>query len=174
MSSSRPVSSCRMWAPRWQLNIWFTVSGSLQSRQPGSSMAPNLARSALDSEEWPVRSWFHVTSSHLLRNFYGRFFMVVAQFWRYLLYFSLRSFLMTALAVLSVSGRISWARWVASPAATSAHSLPSSPQIAGTQTKVQRPIFSTAFHMMMPQLVSWASGPVASLLSEERESVIRL
>ena len=80
MSSSRPVSSCRMWAHRWQLNIWFTVSGSPQSRQPGSSMAPNLARSALDSEEWPVRSWFHVTSSHLLRNFFGRFFMVVAQF----------------------------------------------------------------------------------------------
>ena len=73
MSSSRPVSSCRMWAPRWQLNIWFTVSGSPQSRQPGSSMAPNLARSALDSEEWPVRSWFHVTSSHLLRNFFGQF-----------------------------------------------------------------------------------------------------
>ena len=110
MSSSRPVSSCRMWAPHWQLSIWFTVSGSPQTRQPGSSMAPNLARSALDSEEWPVRSWFHVTSSHLFRNFFGRFFMVVAQFWRYLLSFSLRSFLMTALVLLSVSGRISWAR----------------------------------------------------------------
>ena len=35
MSSSRPVSSCRMWAPRWQLSMWFTVSGSPQSRQPG-------------------------------------------------------------------------------------------------------------------------------------------
>ena len=115
---------------------------------------------------WPLPICF--------RNFFGRRFMVVAQFWRYLLSFSLRSFLMTALAVLSVSGRISWARWVASPAATSAHSFPSSPQCAGTQTKLKRPTFSTAFHMVMPQLVSWPSGPVASLLSGERESVMIL